>query len=315
MSSFIIHPSHFSQSMNVILGSVSIICWVIVGWPQMLQNYRDKSAEGLSLSFILIWLTGDMFNIAAALLDRDFVLSILLVGLWYVIMDVALLFQIFYYGRGKSVTERSPSEKTPLRVISTPMRTMSLAVVQSPFMGSPRSYIRSPATPSYATRHSYQQYQTSYTKTQLCAMCLSVCAVGTVGWLNLPNSEIFWTDSQSLSSSTARVLHSVVKKKSGDSRAIVTQVCGWICTLFYVGSRIPQLVKNYMRQSCEGLSVWMFVFAVLGNFFFTLSLLVISVEPAYLAEKAWAITGALGTLGFDFTIFCQYFWYSSKGKL
>lgn len=43
--------------------SVSIACWVVVFSPQIIENFRRSSAEGLSLQFIVIWLLGDVFNI------------------------------------------------------------------------------------------------------------------------------------------------------------------------------------------------------------------------------------------------------------
>jgi uncharacterized protein with PQ loop repeat len=44
---------------------------------------------------------------------------------------------------------------------------------------------------------------------------------------------------------------------------------GWLSALLYVGSRIPQLVKNYKNRSTEGLSIGMFLCAVMGNIFYT----------------------------------------------
>jgi hypothetical protein len=48
------------------------------------------------------------------------------------------------------------------------------------------------------------------------------------------------------------------------------QFLGWTSAILYVGSRIPQILKNYRERSTEGLSVGMFLCAVLGNLLFTL---------------------------------------------
>lgn len=316
MSGLQLHTSSLSRALNIIMGTLSIVCWIVVGWPQMLKNYQDKSGEGLSLPFILIWLAGDLFTIAAALLDKDFVLSILLVGVWYLIMDGVLIFQIMYYGK----TSKSVTETTPIRDVRR-TKSFSQRASEANLFGSPRSYITSPRTPmdSYnapAGRRNYLSTQfhqnPNLRKTQLAAVCLSLCAAGTVGWYKIPDFQMLWMNSASLSSANSRVLHQATKAQSLNECQLLTQVFGWISASFYVGSRVPQIVKNYMRSSCEGLSVWMFVFAVLGNFFFVIALLVISIEPDYIAEKAWAITGAVGTLGFDVLIFFQYFWYRPK---
>lgn len=36
--------------------------------PQILENYQLQSGEGLSVFFVLIWLTGDLTNLFGALL-------------------------------------------------------------------------------------------------------------------------------------------------------------------------------------------------------------------------------------------------------
>lgn len=53
-----------------ILGSISIACWVVVFSPQIIENFRRSSAEGLSVVFIILWLVGDVFNIAGAVLQK-----------------------------------------------------------------------------------------------------------------------------------------------------------------------------------------------------------------------------------------------------
>lgn len=66
-----------SQGLNLdidaisgITGSISIACWVVVFSPQIIENFRRGSAEGLSVVFIVVWLLGDVFNIVGAVLQR-----------------------------------------------------------------------------------------------------------------------------------------------------------------------------------------------------------------------------------------------------
>jgi hypothetical protein len=47
------------------------------------------------------------------------------------------------------------------------------------------------------------------------------------------------------------------------------QIMGWSSAVLYIGSRVPQLLKNYYNQSTEGLSIGMFLCAVMGNIFYT----------------------------------------------
>ena len=57
------------DAISGILGSISIACWVVVFSPQIIENFRRSSAEGLSIVFIVVWLVGDVFNILGAVLQ------------------------------------------------------------------------------------------------------------------------------------------------------------------------------------------------------------------------------------------------------
>lgn len=41
---------------------------IVVYSPQIFENYQEQSGEGLSVFFVLIWLTGDLTNLFGALL-------------------------------------------------------------------------------------------------------------------------------------------------------------------------------------------------------------------------------------------------------
>ncbi|KAK3340690.1 PQ loop repeat-domain-containing protein [Neurospora tetraspora] len=84
------------EAISGILGSVSIACWVVVFSPQIIENFRRSSADGLSIQFIIIWLTGDVFNILGAVL-QGVLPTMLILAIYYTIADVVLLGQCFYY--------------------------------------------------------------------------------------------------------------------------------------------------------------------------------------------------------------------------
>ena len=57
-------------AISGICGSVSLACWIVVFSPQIVENFRRSSAEGLSTFFVTIWLAGDVFNVLGAVLQR-----------------------------------------------------------------------------------------------------------------------------------------------------------------------------------------------------------------------------------------------------
>ncbi|KAF9973290.1 hypothetical protein BGZ73_003461 [Actinomortierella ambigua] len=83
------------------------------------------------------------------------------------------------------------------------------------------------------------------------------------------------------------------------------RIFAWVCTVFYLTSRMPQLWKNYKRKSVQGLSILMFFWAAMGNFTYALSIFnsPAAVNPEtskqFLKEAVPYILGSSGTLMFD----------------
>ncbi|KAH0827025.1 hypothetical protein J3R83DRAFT_4706 [Lanmaoa asiatica] len=100
---------------------------------------------------------------------------------------------------------------------------------------------------------------------------------------------------------------------------IAGRISAWLCTILYLTSRLPQIWKNYVRKSVEGLSMYLFVFAFLGNLFYVLSI-VTSPEAhlpppastAFFRESLPYILGSGGTFFFDITIVSQSLIYKGK---
>lgn len=108
--------------------------------PQIFENWQLKSGEGLSVSFIVLWLAGDLTGLLGAmmagLLPTMIILAVYvsrgaalglsrpagviadLVDGQYTACDVILLFQVYYYRRyraKKSLSgDRTETEVTPL---------------------------------------------------------------------------------------------------------------------------------------------------------------------------------------------------------
>lgn len=88
-----------AQMISGITGSISIACWIIVFAPQIYQNFARKSAEGLSLLFVVLWLAGDVFNVVGAIL-QGVLPTMIILAIYYTLADVVLLWQCLHYGHG-----------------------------------------------------------------------------------------------------------------------------------------------------------------------------------------------------------------------
>jgi uncharacterized protein with PQ loop repeat len=84
----------------------------------------------------------------------------------------------------------------------------------------------------------------------------------------------------------------------------------WVCSALYLSSRIPQIYRNFERQTCEGLAMIMFMCAFLGNVTYAASILVkANGDINYILGALPYLLGSGGTVIFDFIIFMQYLWY------
>ncbi|KAK0622955.1 PQ loop repeat-domain-containing protein [Immersiella caudata] len=309
------------EAVSGICGSISIACWVVVFSPQIVENFRRSSAEGLSIQFIVIWLLGDVFNILGAVL-QGVLPTMIILAIYYTIADLVLLAQCFYY-RGFTLadTPASPPAK-PRRRPAPPTEATSLlsgpeSLSDPERRGSASDWTHlSPAVPLVTDTPPPPP-----TKLQVFAFngtaVLMVCAAGVAGW---------WL-SRTYGSGAADKGN---PSTDGDDTLRMDfwgQVFGWLCAVLYLGSRLPQLLLNFRRKSTDGVSMLFFLFACLGNMTYVLSILAYGPEcagedgecaPAEAAGLYWRyilvnlswLAGSAGTLVLDFAIFVQFFLYS-----
>ena len=149
-----------------------------------------------------------------------------------------------------------------------------------------------------------------------CAIVI-VCAAGVLGWYVSAGSK-------------RRQNHHPDPNDSSLHFDPLGQAFGYLCAVFYLGSRLPQLLLNFRRKSTEGVSLLFFLFACIGNLTYVLSILAYSPicegesgekepscrpgEPAaiygryILVNLSWLL-GSFGTLLLDMGIFAQFFLY------
>ena len=279
-----------ADTISGITGSVSVACWVVVFSPQIIENFRRSSAEGLSLSFLVIWLTGDVFNVIGGLL-QGVLPTMIILALYYTLADIILIIQVMYYRR----------------------RQRNAAAAAARVGWYEQGPHLSPATPLLSDEdinHVQRPAAWSLLKSTLVNLTcvVIVVAAGIAGYLVSPKA----------SSSRDRV--------DDVELDFWGQVFGYACALFYLGSRFPQLLLNYRRKTCEGLSLLFFLFSCLGNVTYVFSILAAALASGekqyqyhtvvdwdivgrYLAVNASWIIGSAGTLVLDGIIFAQFFMY------
>lgn len=56
-------------SIGFWMGLVSLGLWILLAIPQIIENVKNKRADGISIYFLLLWLIGDICNLVGSLLS------------------------------------------------------------------------------------------------------------------------------------------------------------------------------------------------------------------------------------------------------
>lgn len=81
-----------------IIGYVSLIIESMIGIPQIIENYKNKSTKNLSFFMIFFWLTGDTLK-TLYFLKFKAPMQFVICGFFQMIVDCSIIFQINYYNR------------------------------------------------------------------------------------------------------------------------------------------------------------------------------------------------------------------------
>lgn len=91
--------SSVREIVTFVLGTISVLSWGVAEIPQIITNFKEKSAEGLAVSFLVTWIIGDIFNLAGCYLEPATLPTQFYVALLYTAITILLAGQTIYYGR------------------------------------------------------------------------------------------------------------------------------------------------------------------------------------------------------------------------
>lgn len=322
------------ETLPDIFGSISVACWVFVFTPQIYKNWKRSSTDGLATNFLVIWTAGDVCNVVGAIF-QNVLPTMIILAMYYILADIALLYQVYIYGGNKS--EDSPNksdsgpERQPLLASSASITTRTRrdsSILGKLFRHFQHPEHSSPATPliDESLEHAPDRPRTLLQELWFNTyMVLLVIAAGLSGWYI------------SALVGNRRHKHHRYGKTSDpeDSTGLefdpTGQLFGYLCAALYLGSRIPQILTNYRRRSTEALSLLFIMYACLGNITYDMSIFTFSPQThcfdgpgecekgeasaiyrRYLAINASWIIGSLGALLLDLVVFFQFFLYSGE---
>ncbi|KAI8332615.1 PQ loop repeat-domain-containing protein [Chlamydoabsidia padenii] len=263
-----VHAMDGHEELAEMIGYASIACWIVVFSPQFYENYKRKNTEGVSATFLLLWILGDLFSLLGAVLE-NLMLTVILLAVYYLIADSSLLGQVLYY--------RYAYDKT---------RGMFGLLVCDNESGTAAEQDES--TPLINQSHIDLDHKQSDHTRWIIRLFL---ALSVMFWLVLILGSacfFFWPWAKD--------------KVDLNQWHLLSQSLGWSSAILYCCSRIPQIMQNFKNESVEGLSLPMFVFSVVGNLTYCASIFLKSTNRTYLLINFPWLVGSGGTLFFDFTV-------------
>ncbi|XP_037308291.1 solute carrier family 66 member 2 [Pungitius pungitius] len=84
------------------LGSAAVTFEAMLGLPQLLQNFHNRSTKGMSVKMVLLWTAGDVFKTSYFVMNES-PSQFWVCGSVQIIIDVAILLQVLLYGQDTRV--------------------------------------------------------------------------------------------------------------------------------------------------------------------------------------------------------------------
>ncbi|KAA8519016.1 hypothetical protein F0562_016210 [Nyssa sinensis] len=86
------------DGVSLTLGFISVISWGVAEIPQIITNYKEKSAEGLSIAFLMTWIVGDLMNLFGCMLEPATLPTQYYMAMLFIMTILILAAQTIYYG-------------------------------------------------------------------------------------------------------------------------------------------------------------------------------------------------------------------------
>ncbi|CCH58158.1 hypothetical protein TBLA_0A03590 [Henningerozyma blattae CBS 6284] len=282
----------FSNSMGFISFTSSFVALM----PQMIETFKSKNVEGLSIHFLLAWLIGDIISMLGAILTKQLLFQILLT-IFFLIIDLVICIQYYYYGiiYNNSLSTKKKNNDTIL-----------LVAAPSNDFGEIQDFDDKIDDSIDSRRGTWNRNKMPRISTD------KSMAVGALGLA----SHFKTSDAAKVVRYASVFTTALVKRQelSEVTNSYIGVVCAWLGAIFYIGSRFPQLIMNYKRKSTDGVSPFIFYCMLVSNISYDISLFtnenfLNGKDRAMFVKNAMPfIVGSAGTIVFDLLFFVQHYY-------
>lgn len=240
--------------------------------PQLIEQWRLKSADGIAIGFITIWFAGDVFNLIGSIW-AGLLPEVVFLAIWFCMADFMMIFSYFYYTK---IYHKHHHHKHSSHSHETPSHTEDQPLLRR----------RSSTLTDIALD---PEDHGIFIKFVL--PIIFVVGAGLLGFfLSGPKDG-----------GDAEVPEAEIQ--------LGPQILGYMSAFLYLGARIPQIIQNHQRKSVHGLSLLFFLFSSLGNITYAGQILFYRSDSKYIILNLSWLLGSLGTIFEDSVIFLQFYMY------
>lgn len=283
------------ELLGFYLALITVACWMTAQIPQLILNFRQKSARGLSPWFLAQWLAGDSFNLIGCLATGDQAPTQTYTAVYFVLSDLALLCQYVYYRERRSGRRQrrgdADDEDSSNASLYDALRSEDGAE------SSGGESATDPRVRGEGARGSMSPIG-GFVLASASALALAATAASRGD-----------TDGAVASSGVLRSALQVDDcEYNGNPQWMQNfgRGVGYLATAFYLGGRFAQIAKNRCRRTTEGLSLTMFALAVTANLAYGTSVLCASKSTAAVMRAMPWLLGSFGTVVLDLTILASF---------
>ncbi|CAK3808315.1 vacuolar amino acid transporter [Lecanosticta acicola] len=288
------------------LGSLSIVAWLFAQLPQIYKNWSFGSTSGLSIYFLVVWCLGDLSNLLGALFTHQASWQVA-IGVYYVFVDLCLVGQWLWYEklkhghpvlrvwrkRGQNDDGGENSGGRMQQVVIEGMPVLSRENSSDEHLSDevegdggaakqptrPKIIFRTPTfNAEQRERDKNEKASSSQSGTPNGNTILRVASSSPMPSPS-PRTMLFLACLVALAQATP-ITHQTPNNNSFHALQShnptplewAGTVLSWTSTVLYLGSRFPQLLKNFHRKSTEGLSPHLFIAAFCGNLLYSSAL-------------------------------------------
>lgn len=284
--------------------------------PQLVEQWRLKTVDGISPLFLLIWATGDIFNVIGAIW-ANLLPEVVLIALWFVVADVITFAFYFYISQVYDKKRRHHRKHRPV-VLDEQTTLLGEHAIHDihpdpEVVESGTHYASTDENNHHHHHHHHHHHERRKSSTledvvyepenhsvfvRIVLPLLLVIAAGVFGSILSPNKSAPDTPETPPPPPPPR----------GDEM-LGPQVLGYLSATLYLTARLPQIYHNYKKKSTAGLSLLFFLLTMLGNITYSLQILVYRYDREYLLLNLSWLLGSLGTILQDITILTQFYLY------